>query len=82
MDKELSHGQNDSHPNRMSDINKRVPHVRDTTMQLTQLHTIHAVHQRHCQVPPRHAYSPLCQGRATFSERGPDDTFRAARGPE
>ena len=37
MDKELSHGQNDSHPNRKSDINKRVPQGRDTTRKLTRV---------------------------------------------
>ena len=41
MDKELSHGQNHSHPNRMNDINKRVPQGRDTTRKLTELHPLH-----------------------------------------
>ena len=45
MEKERSHGQNNSHPNRRSHINKRVPKGRDTTRELTQLQPLHAVHQ-------------------------------------
>ena len=44
MDKELSHGQNNSHRNR-SHINKRVPQGRDTAREHTQLHPLHDVHQ-------------------------------------